>query len=107
MFTGIIAERARVAAATIDGGRLDIWIDLAAHAKGLQLGASVAVDGVCLTAVAVDGTRAKFQVVTETLHRTTLGGLATGAYVNIERSYRAGRKLAGTKFPVTWWALVW
>jgi riboflavin synthase len=95
MFTGIVADRARVLSATVEEERLDIWIDLAAHAGGLQLGASVAVDGVCLTVVEIDGTRARFQVITETLRRTTLGNLAPGSLVNVERSYRIGDELGG------------
>lgn len=95
MFTGIVAARVRVSAVANVEGRLDVWVDLGADSFGLQLGASVAVDGVCLTVAAIDGTKAKFQVVSETLALTTLGSLAAGAYVNIERSYRAGDEIGG------------
>lgn len=95
MFTGIVAGRARVVSVTAVGGRVDLWIDLGSLAAGVQLGASVAVDGVCLTAVDVDDVWVKFQVVTETLERTTLGTLREGDRVNIERSYRIGDEVGG------------
>lgn len=95
MFTGIVAGRAQVVLVTAVGGRVDLSIDLGSLATGLQLGASVAVDGVCLTAVETDDVRVKFQVVTETLRRTTLGTLGEGDWVNVERSYRVGDEVGG------------
>ncbi len=63
--------------------------------RELEVGESVAVNGACLTvaAVTVDGFRA--DVMPETLHRTTLGGLAEGAGVNLERALQLGDRIGG------------
>ena len=62
---------------------------------GLGLGDSVAVSGVCLTASAIAGAAATFDVIAETLDRTRLGSLGVGARVNLERSLQAGGSLDG------------
>jgi riboflavin synthase len=86
MFTGIVREVGRVVA--FDGSRL--VVEASAEAAP---GDSVAVDGVCLTVL--DGSRLAFDVVSETLSRTTLGGLQVGDPVNIEPALRAGEPLGG------------
>ena len=86
MFTGIVREVGRVV--TFDDGRL--VVDATTEAAP---GDSVAVDGVCLTVV--DGGRLAFDLVPETLSRTTLGGLRPGDGVNIEPALRAGDPLGG------------
>lgn len=63
--------------------------------QGLVVGASVAIDGVCQTAVAIDGGLVSFEAIQETLDRTTLGDLHEGDLVNVERSLRAGDELGG------------
>lgn len=95
MFTGIVSGMAEVVDAEPVAGRLDVWVELGALVDGLQIGASVAIDGVCLTAVQVDGTKARFQIIEESLNRTTLGRLTAGTRVNVERSYRIGDELGG------------
>lgn len=95
MFTGIVSGTAEIVETTKVGGRLDVWIALSGLAEGLQVGASVAVDGVCLTVAEVRGERVLFQVIEETLNRTTLERLAVGTLVNVERSYRIGDELGG------------
>jgi riboflavin synthase len=67
----------------------------AGTADGIERGASIAVSGVCLTAVAQDGAVVSFDVVGETIRRTTLGALAPGARVNIERAARFGDEIGG------------
>jgi riboflavin synthase len=96
MFSGITrGTRSIVERRTVDG-RLDVVIDLGEDlARGLELGASVSIDGVCLTAAEVDGPRALFQIIPETLERTTLGQLAVGSRVSVERSYRVGDEIGG------------
>jgi riboflavin synthase len=96
MFTGIVTQRGRVE-------RVERRADGAArlvlspeHAfDGLADGASVAVDGVCLTVVSQDGGRLAFDVVPETLRRTTLGERGAGERVNLERALRVGDELGG------------
>jgi riboflavin synthase len=86
MFTGIVREVGRVA--SFDGRRL--VVEAETHAAA---GDSVAVDGVCLTAV--DGSQLAFDVVDETLGRTTLGALKAGDRVNLEPALRAGDPMGG------------
>jgi riboflavin synthase len=91
VFTGIVRELGRVVTAA--GGRLEIAA--AATAATTSIGDSVAVDGVCLTAVAVEEGRISFDAVPETLRRSALGRLAAGAGVNVEPPLRAGDPLGG------------
>lgn len=95
MFTGIVREIGRVVDA--DGGAdgLTLVVEAPATAHTTAVGDSVAIDGVCLTAEGVDGPRLRFHAVVETLRRTTLGGLAAGAEVNVEPALRAGEPLGG------------
>ena len=86
MFTGIVREVGRVAA--FDGQRLVLDAETTAGE-----GDSVAVDGVCLTVLA--GDELAFDVVDETLARTTLGRLKPGDPVNLEPALRAGEPLGG------------
>jgi riboflavin synthase len=62
---------------------------------GLELGASVSIDGVCQTVVALEGAHVAFEAMRETLDRTTLGGLSEGALVSVERSARIGDEIGG------------
>jgi riboflavin synthase len=91
VFTGIVRELGRVEA--FEGGRLRV---LAPETGGeARPGDSVAVNGVCLTVTDVgDGVMA-FDVVAETLARSTLGRLRTGAPLNVEPALRAGEPLGG------------
>ena len=90
MFTGIIEATGRVGSVrrTKQGARLDV-----AAPWTVAAGASVAVNGVCLTAL--DGGGLTFDVVPETLSRSTLGGLKAGARVNLERAMVADARLDG------------
>jgi riboflavin synthase len=93
MFTGIVEELGSVAAR--DGSRLR----LAARTvlDDVEAGASIAVNGVCLTVVAwdVDGGWWEADVSAETFARTALGSLVPGAPVNLERPVRLGARLGG------------
>ena len=88
MFTGIVRERGRVV--SFDAGRL-----LVAARTDADIGDSVAIAGVCLTVVGRDGGGLAFDVVGETLERTTLGGKSAGDEVNVEPALRAGEPLGG------------
>lgn len=92
MFTGIITEVGRVVAAEADG---TLAIEAPRTAAGLGLGGSVAINGACLTAVELNGPEFRVQAVDETRRRTTLGGLAPGARVNLELPVTAGQPLDG------------
>ncbi len=95
MFTGIVRERGRVLAAEQNGDGVRLRIAAPRTAASAELGDSVSVAGVCLTAVAVDGGELAFDAVPETIARTTLAEVASGAEVNLEPSLRAGEPLGG------------
>ena len=95
MFTGIIQYVAAVRDVRPSGASRRLCLDLGPLAKGLEAGASVAVNGVCLTACEVDGSSACFDVIAETLRRTTLGALRPGHRVNLERALLADGRLDG------------
>jgi riboflavin synthase len=96
MFTGIIKGIGRVAALEERGGDTRIVIDAVDTDLGdVALGDSIAVSGVCLTAVELDGTTFAADVSQETLSLTTLGALEVGSSVNLEGALRAGEPLGG------------
>ncbi len=94
MFTGLVADLGHVARvdAAPDGVRLTVESPLA---RQLGEGESVAVNGVCLTAVGVSGDRFGADVMHETLRRSSLGGVAEGSRVNLELALRADDRLGG------------
>jgi riboflavin synthase len=95
VFTGIVKERGRVASLNGGAAGVRLVVEAPATAPHVGIGDSVAVNGVCLTAVeAGDGTLA-FDAVPETLARTSLGRLESGAPVNLEPALRAGDPLGG------------
>ena len=94
MFTGIVQGVCAVVAAEV-GNATRLRIDLGELADGLRPGASVAVNGVCLTAVAVEASIVAFDVIAETLRSTNLGALKRGSAVNVERSFRVGDEVGG------------
>ena len=65
-----------------------------ATCDGLTIGDSIAVNGVCLTAIAIDGDRFTVEAIAETLQRTNLGDLKAGSFVDLERPVEA----AGGRF---------
>lgn len=96
MFTGLIQALGTVRAATDDGhGGRTLAIAEAALAPKLDLGASVAVNGACLTVTAREGDSFCFQAGPETLAKTTLGALTPGDRVNLEPALRAGDPIGG------------
>tara|TARA_X000001036_G_scaffold131151_2_gene123972 strand:- start:2885 stop:3487 length:603 start_codon:yes stop_codon:yes gene_type:complete len=95
MFTGIVAGISQITAIE-DGEEIRSFVvDLAGFDEGLEVGASVALDGVCMTVVSIEGTVVRFDAIPETLDRTTLGGLVAEDWVNVERSLRMGDELGG------------
>lgn len=96
MFTGIVQECVAVAKVVSKPGLTSFQLPLpGVLSEGLAIGASVAVDGVCLTVTQIEGESAWFDAVDETLQKTTLGALQTGRRVNVERSMKAGTEIGG------------
>jgi len=95
MFTGIVEAIGRVTAvaAEADGRRLTIAADKVLD--GMEVGDSVAVNGVCLTAVTIGPGQVTVVAVGETLTRTALGGLTEDSGVNIERPLAAAGRFDG------------
>ena len=95
MFTGIVAASCEVVATEQGEEVRSIVFDLSGYDDDLEIGASVAIDGVCMTVVSsIDG-HVTFEAIPETLDRTTIGFLKQGSRVNIERSLRMGDELGG------------
>ena len=92
MFTGIVQGTGCVQSVRRDSVvTIDVQIP---STDGLEIGASVSIDGVCLTATSVSDT-VTFDVIPETLDRTTLGSLSSGSNVNVERALKFGDELGG------------
>ena len=89
MFTGLIADTGRIQQS---GSRISVETPLA---RDLEQGDSIAVNGVCLTAVAIDGDHFEADVMEETLRLTSLGRLQEGDAVNLELALRVGDRLGG------------
>jgi riboflavin synthase len=95
MFTGLVEALGRVTAVVPEPPGLRLVVDAGEIAPDAALGDSICVSGCCLSVVVVDGPRLAFELGPETLLRTSLGGLATGARVNLERSLRLADRLGG------------
>jgi riboflavin synthase alpha subunit len=95
VFTGIVRELGRVAAVEGGAAGVRLTVEAPATAPEVKIGDSVAVNGVCLTAISVADGRLAFTAVPETLARTSLGRLAAGDAVNLEPALRAGEPLGG------------
>lgn len=94
MFTGIIEAIGTIASITPSGTNIDIWVD-SPITHELKIDQSVAHNGVCLTVIAIEGTRYKVTAVQETLLKTNLNNWKAGDMVNLERAMKVGDRLDG------------
>jgi riboflavin synthase len=97
MFTGIVQGTAPITSLTPKTGLTSFSIDLAhiSDTSTLTLGASVSINGVCLTVTHIDGSIAHFDAIAETLRLTTLSQLKPGDLVNVERAASFGQEIGG------------
>ncbi|MBT4406819.1 MAG: riboflavin synthase subunit alpha [Euryarchaeota archaeon] len=96
MFTGIVQGMATIISHQINSGGSRLTLELPEGSeKSLQIGASIAVDGTCLTTTEMEGRRVHFDLVGETLAKTSLGIRAAGDKVNIERAAKIGSEIGG------------
>jgi riboflavin synthase len=95
VFTGIVRELGVVVDADHIGGGLDLLVHAPETAARTGVGDSVSVNGVCLTATAIEAGAMSFHAVPETIGRSTLGSLAPDRRVNVEPALRAGEELGG------------
>lgn len=98
MFTGIVVGTGKVkniTKNTKNRSAIQMTVDLGKQAKGLKMGQSVALNGVCLTVTKLSKHLGRFEMIDETTKKTDLGNLKIGSIVNIERSLKAGDRLEG------------
>jgi len=98
MFTGIvegIGKVEKISKNTKNRSAIQMTVNLGKHAKGLKIGQSVALNGVCLTVTKLSKSSCIFEMIEETTKKTDLGNLKVGGIVNIERSLKVGDRLEG------------
>ena len=107
MFTGIVQGLCRVVGVVDEPHIRRLTVNLGELGDGLQLGASVAINGTCLTVTQLadqpvssddasgDASDVCFDVIRESLNQTNLGELIEGSLVNVERSFRVGDEIGG------------
>ncbi len=95
MFTGIIKGLGTVVSIAPRDAFLDIVVDTHGLLSTPEVGASVAIDGVCLTVTAMEGSKWSFSAMEETLAKTTIGDRKPGDKVCLEQPLRMGEELGG------------
>ena len=95
MFTGIVERMGTVAAVSDSDGLRRLTIEAGALTDGMTVGDSIAINGVCLTAVEISGETLSVEAVPETLQRSNLGKLGTGDRVDLERPMAAAGRFDG------------
>ncbi|MCE2726774.1 MAG: riboflavin synthase [Planctomycetaceae bacterium] len=95
MFTGLVESLGRVVAVVPEPPGVRLVVAAPEIAADARLGDSICTSGCCLSVVQIENGRLHFQLGPETLARTTLGGRAAGAAVNLERSLRLSDRLGG------------
>ena len=98
MFTGIIVGTGKVTKLNQkqrSRSAIQMTVNLGKYAKGLKIGQSVAINGVCLSATKISKNNCIFEMIDETTKKTDLGNVKAGSTVNIERSLKVGDRLEG------------
>lgn len=96
MYTGIVQGVSKVVKLERKNNISNITLAFSNDlSKNISLGASVSIDGVCMTVSKIDGNNISFDAMKETLEKTTLGKLEVGSVVNIERSAKQGDEIGG------------
>ena len=98
MFTGIIVGTGKVIKLdqkTKNRSAIQMTVNLGKYAKGLKIGQSVAINGVCLSATKISNNNCIFEMIDETTKKTDLGNVKAGSTVNVERSLKVGDRLEG------------
>jgi len=98
LFTGIITSTGRIKKIeknTKNRSAIKVSVDLGKDSRGLKIGQSVALNGVCLSATKISKNICTFEMIDETMKKTDLGNLNVGSIVNVERSLKVGDRLEG------------
>ena len=96
MFTGLVEATGRIV--RLERTNEGLWrmtVEAPAVTDGLALGDSVANNGCCLTAAEIDGPRVRFDLLDETMRKTSFDGLTEGSLVNLERSLTPSTRMGG------------
>jgi riboflavin synthase len=98
MFTGIIIGTGKVTKLNPkpkSRSAIQMTVDLGKYVRGLKIGQSVAINGVCLSTTKISRNKCVFEMIDETIKKTDLGNVKAGSTVNIERSLKVGDRLEG------------
>ncbi len=95
MFTGLVEAKVPLVESLLEGAGKRMGFDLGPICDGVRIGDSIAINGCCLTVIAIDGTKCWFELGAETLSRTSLGKLKTSQTANCERSLKVGDRMGG------------
>ena len=98
MFTGIIVGTGKVTKLNPkpkSRSAIQMIVNLGKYARGLKIGQSVAINGVCLSATKISKNNCVFEMIDETTKKTDLGNVRAGSAVNVERSLKVGDRLEG------------
>jgi riboflavin synthase len=95
MFTGLVEGKAKLVAVVPMVAGLRFSFEFPSNMHDVTMGESIALNGCCLTVIAIAGNLLSFEAGKETLSKTNLGKLVEGSDVNFERSLRAGDRLGG------------
>ena len=95
MFTGLVEAKVPLIETLIEGTGKRMGFDLGTVCDGVRIGDSIALNGCCLTVVAIQETQCWFELGAETLARTSLGRLDVSDFANCERALKVGDRLGG------------
>ncbi len=98
MITGIIIGTGKVTKLVPkpkSRSAIQMTVDLGKYARGLKIGQSVAINGVCLSATKISRNKCVFEMIDETTKKTDLGNVKAGSIVDIERRLKVGDRLEG------------
>ena len=95
MFTGLVEAKVPLIETSVEGTGKRMGFDLGTVCDGVRIGDSIALNGCCLTVVAIQGTQCWFELGAETLARTSLGRLDVSDFANCERALKVGDRLGG------------
>lgn len=95
MFTGLIENKGTIRSRKMEGGSGALVLEARGWDRPIEIGESIAVQGVCLTVTEVEGDRLSFDVLGETFRCTNLGEKEEGSSLNLERALRNGDPLGG------------
>lgn len=95
MFTGIVEETGKVVSFEEQAQAWRLVLEVTEVVKDLKLGDSVAVNGCCLTVVAIDGNQIAFDLLAESVRLTSIDGIGPGGKVNLERALLPSTRMGG------------